>query len=298
MSAIQGWSGKLKLKRGTEPAPITLRVEDQNLSLNCIQAGINYFWSGDQVTLSSPNGIPTEPNQDGVNMFFGNMFTTASNRDHITSETDSFFEDDDSVPFFFENVTVTSGNYFIHRDVTNRISFYHTRAAALNGRQEDRVPLQNLDWGTAVMSYVPLDLEILGQLVGWELQFDATSVDTTSVGELYGENVCANVKGGGRLDCLIERVYTEEQKLDPAFLLQLLLLLKNRGNNAYAQFWIIEDRDASPECGKLLLPGDLYYEAEILITTNTVNVQATSLVGLTAQFVTTGPFELKVGVRE
>jgi hypothetical protein len=52
-----------------------------------------------------------------------------------------------------------------------------------------------------------------------------------------------------------------------------------------------EERVERPE----LLPGDLFYETDILITNSAVNTRAGELIVGTANFVTTGPIQLRMG---
>jgi hypothetical protein len=44
-----------------------------------------------------------------------------------------------------------------------------------------------------------------------------------------------------------------------------------------------------------LAPGDLYYKCDILVTNTAVNTRAEDAIVGTAQFVTTGAIELKMG---
>jgi hypothetical protein len=44
-----------------------------------------------------------------------------------------------------------------------------------------------------------------------------------------------------------------------------------------------------------LAAGDLYYKCELLVTQIAVNTRATDVIAGTAQFVTTGVIELKMG---
>jgi len=71
-----------------------------------------------------------------------------------------------------------------------------------------------------------------------------------------------------------------------------LLLLTEKGAKAEAQFFMITDRENT--VGKLA-PGDLYYECEILVTNTAINTRTEGVIVGTAQFVTTGPIELKMG---
>jgi hypothetical protein len=123
------------------------------------------------------------------------------------------------------------------------------------------------------------------------LELSAPNVETTALGEKFGESVKSLVTGGGSLDFLIER-RTELGESDATNLLQLLMLTE-KGCKAEAQFWMINDR-AGQNCAGLA-PGDLFYEAEVLITQTAVNTRPTELIAGTASFATTGRIALKTG---
>lgn len=134
----------------------------------------------------------------------------------------------------------------------------------------------------------------------WSLELDAPSVDTTSVGEKFGEAVKSLVTGGGSLDFFVDKQCCEDGVADSLLIMQLLLMTE-RGSKAHAEFYLV-DRDrngngcapaqkcSSSECGDL--PGDLYYTTDILITRNAVNMRPTDLVAMTGNFVTTGEIRL------
>jgi len=124
----------------------------------------------------------------------------------------------------------------------------------------------------------------------WSLNLDSNSIDTTVVGEKFGEAVKSVVSGGGSLDFLIERKTEGSTKMDSTELLRLLTMTE-QGCNANAEFWMIEDRELSGE----LLAGDLYYKTKIMITNVAINLRPTEVVAGTASFVTTGEIQLKMG---
>ena len=128
----------------------------------------------------------------------------------------------------------------------------------------------------------------------WSLELDAPSVDTTAVGEKFGESVKSLVTGGGNIDFFVERQCLPEGVGDNMLIMQLLLMTE-KGSKASAEFYLIqrdEDKQGpSPgKCGDL--PGDLYYATDILVTRNAVNMRPTQLVAMTGAFVTTGAIRL------
>jgi hypothetical protein len=132
----------------------------------------------------------------------------------------------------------------------------------------------------------------------WTLNLSGTEVDTTAVGEKFGDSVKALITGGGSLDFLLER-QTRAGHQDPTALMRLLLLVQ-KGCKAEAKFSLMLDRSASTadsDCSPAQnLAGDLYYQCEILITSTAINTRADQLIAGSADFVTTGPIALKMGV--
>jgi hypothetical protein len=50
-----------------------------------------------------------------------------------------------------------------------------------------------------------------------------------------------------------------------------------------------------PEGGATLLPGDLFYETELLVTSVAVNTRATDIIAGSLNFVTVGEIALRMG---
>jgi hypothetical protein len=140
--------------------------------------------------------------------------------------------------------------------------------------------------------------QIMCGIKEWTLELDAPSVDTTAVGEKFGEAVKSLVTGGGSIDFFVEKQCCEEEIGDGLLIMQLLLMTE-KGSKAHAEFYLI-DRGASDtacdtrttcgDCGDL--PGSLYYSTDILVTRNAINMRPTDLVAMTGNFVTTGEIKL------
>ena len=139
---------------------------------------------------------------------------------------------------------------------------------------------------------------ILCELREWSLELDAPSVDTTGVGEKFGEAVKSLVTGGGSADFFIDRTCMDDGKDNAGtYLMQMLLMTQMEGCKAHAKFFMIRREFDSDDCGPACAgtPGSLWYETDLLITRNAVNLRPTQLVAGTAQFVTTGEIRLLQG---
>ena len=121
----------------------------------------------------------------------------------------------------------------------------------------------------------------------WVLSIDAANLDTTAIGETFGENVKSLVRGAGSLQFMADhRQVSGEQ--DTLAILRLVLLLQNHCKTK-AKFHIYKNRDeAAPK-----IDGSVYYECEILLTNSNLNVRATDITTGTADFVATSEIVLK-----
>jgi len=362
--AVLGTGGKVRLRREA-PEPTVLSPDNINLGSNAIYVRNPAFWSGDQVTLTSVNGLPidvdgdSQPDcPDGHAMYYQSKWTLGSNRDHITSASDPFYSATNTDPFYMreeECGLTTSATYFIYRDQLDRVSFYTTRSAALTGAAVNRTTLYRVDFRSLIIAaagttdyqnaitecaadigtyafsdgqdevtlesicdfapnyeepaadtaeYNNANFEpryyinagesgalwrVQCELSQWTLNLSAPEVDTTSIGERFGEAVKSIVSGGGTMDFTVEReTYTDNE--DPTILMRLLLLTE-KGCRTDAQFWMIDNRTATGD----LLPGDLFYDTEILVTSVAINTRAGDIIAGSMNFVTVGEIALRMG---
>lgn len=75
-----------------------------------------------------------------------------------------------------------------------------------------------------------------------------------------------------------------------------LLLSTNEQTEGEAEFWMIDgDAQDRTSCTGMLLPGDLYYKAQVLLTSSAVSVRATDIIAGSANFVTVREVQLREG---
>ena len=135
--------------------------------------------------------------------------------------------------------------------------------------------------------------QCVADLREYSLDLTAPEVDCTAVAEKFGNAVKSLVNGGGSCEFFIDRRCFDDETTNGITLMQLLLMTE-RGCKASAQFYLMQ---RPGECGadpcRGLIAGDLFYEADILVTQTAVNVRPTELVVGTANFVTTGQIALR-----
>lgn len=298
--AILGTGGKLKLKRQA-PNPVVVGASSANATTNTVSAGTT-FWSGDKVRLSSSRGLPFDLDgslsgpdcPDGHGIYYDSTYLLGSNRSHITSSTAAFYSGTNSDTFYVRSSDVgltTTQDFYAYLDQVGRLSFYTSRAQALLGDTSDRVDMFNVDFGNLNIQAIVAtdDWYIQSLLREWSLNLDAPEVDTTGVGEKFGDAVKSVVSGGGSLDFIIDRKDTANEQ-DPTALMNLLLMTE-KGCTADAEFWMITNRTATAS----LLPGDLYYETQLMVTSMAINTRPDEVIAGSLNFVTVGDISLRMG---
>lgn len=365
---VLGRRGKLWLRREA-PEAVALSLGAVHYGSNSVYLNNQGYWSGDEISLSCPLGLPIDFGDgvscpDGHAMYFGSDWLIGSNRSHVSSDEDFFYADDEA--FFYlreEDVGIVDiAGFFVYRDQLDRISFYLTQDAALRGSRVDRVQLSRVDFGQLIIApwgssdyqnalllctadldgsdYQNSDIQdevslasicesapsyqspaagssdydnadvsprsdinrppdrniwtVQGDLSEWSLNLTSQEVDTTALGERYGDSIRSLVTGGGSFDFLVSRRLINDSDglpmADSSLLLRLLMMAE-KGCAADAQFWMIDSQRES--C--TLLPGDLFYETRMMITSIAINTRATDLIAGSANFVTIGRIDLKAG---
>lgn len=134
----------------------------------------------------------------------------------------------------------------------------------------------------------------IAEMEDWELELNATELDTTGLGQRFGESTRAMVTGGGSINFFINR-FENSTEADSTFVARLLTLL-DKGCKAEATFSLtrpITQGDYRP--GSRRLPQtSSSYKAELLFTRNAINTRADDLIRGSARFVTVGRIKLSL----
>jgi hypothetical protein len=315
--ALLGQDGRLTLLREA-PDPLTLGPETLHQRTNSLRVGSDAFWSGDEVVLFNEDGLPLYDNPQGTAQYVGGFrWKVGQSRQHIADDTDKFYRQDDTA-YFYEQVTgklIVQRTVFLHVDQLGRYSFYLSQRDALIGNPVNRLPIEPYDWGrmllfargtkeyanAVIRNYAWGDCsgclgdvcaphwEFVCDLQEWSFDTDAAAIDTTPVGVKFGEAVKSLVTATGTLNFYVDRRAIDWDSSD----LLKLVLLTQRGCKAHAEFWVSMQRDG--DMCKGILPGDFYYEADILMVRSGVSVRAVDYTTGTINFATTGEIALRTG---
>jgi hypothetical protein len=378
--AVLGTNGKIVLSRSA-PAPVAVNVTALNQDKNIISLTTTGFRSGDLVEVASTNNWPNANlYSDPLIPSYANIFDyqdyaemvgystpypagllrpfrwlSTENNDVLTTEDGNIFavqSDADITPY--------RNRLYVHVDALNRLSFYRTRATALEGANNaTREDIDQSDFALDPSGQIELRLvnewKLEACLQSWSLNLNASEIDTTGLGDQFFDGVKSLVQGGGTFDFLIEREERDTRNtaivsrseyvnayvffgveenitysnaavsgnsagttaynnaevtpapaaftLDATALATLgtsnvlrLLLNTNEQSEAEAEFWMIDGdaQDRTSYTG-VLLPGDLYYKAQIMLTSSAVSVRATDVITGSANFVTVREVQLREG---
>jgi hypothetical protein len=187
--------------------------------------------------------------------------------------------------------TTTSSTYWIRRDLLDRISFYPSPTAAINGRLDQQIRFTSASWAELEIEQTLPPPKYVADILEWKLDLDAAAIDVTPIGVRFGENIKDLVTGAGSLRFQIER--TDDDAVMNAVDTFNLLLLTQAGAKVSAQFWLLQDRPVIG-CSELL-PGSIYYECDILFVASSVTVTPDALIEGGVNFATTEEIRLRIG---
>lgn len=186
--------------------------------------------------------------------------------------------------------TLTSTNLFVHISPVGTLSLCNTRIKAINGYAADLLPILTESFGTLTLTPLSNGWEYPAALTSWKLRTEANPIDTTALGETFSDSIKSIVSGGGDLDeYLITRTWRDNQaggRVVDQLIFHQLTLMTRAGAKATAQFWLKNNSTN-------LLPGDLYYEADILFVSSVLDNSADELVSGSSSFITVGDIALR-----
>ena len=135
----------------------------------------------------------------------------------------------------------------------------------------------------------------IGEMDEWSLELDASSIDTTGLGDRFGENTRALVTGGGQVDFYVNR-YQSSTESDSTFLARLLMTLEE-ASKAEAIFNLTTKASTktTTNVGKRLPISDVAYRTQIILVNCVTNTAADDLIRGSARFVTVGRIRLDIG---
>jgi hypothetical protein len=217
------------------------------------------------------------------------------NQNYVTGDLVRFVSTGGNLPIqgFTSNSTA---NFYIYVDDLDRVSLYSTKIDSYSGSETKRIPLAAASFTKITCSLVIQDWATQGYLEEWSLSLDASEVDTTAIGDKFGENLKNIISGGGNFNFLAHRRIALSGGFQDSMELINLFFFRDNAANVDVKFYL--DRSTKTfylaDKNAVDLPGTTYYQSKIIITQLTINTRADDIIAGTANFVTTGPIYFRV----
>lgn len=150
---VLGVGGVLELRREL-PDPVLVSPEGVAPSTNVIDVGTDGFWTGDQVWVWGPVGLPFDLNNDelpdvrgGWGMFYGSKYLLyGARKTRLSTGASKWFGAE--APFRAPDIEglVDRTELFVYKDELDRLAFYRTFNEALAGDPTNRLKFYAVDF--------------------------------------------------------------------------------------------------------------------------------------------------------
>jgi hypothetical protein len=192
----------------------------------------------------------------------------------------------------------SSGKWFVHIDSMNGVRIYASYANAINGGSANAIATATP--GSAIPIKVTVENavhRILAQVASYELSTQTDTYDITSLSDQFRSQYSGLMSGSGRITCAYDYRDTVSGASTyevPHYLLQLVLRTQV-GSEFSARFFLKTD-GYSPSGAAGTSDDELFYEFNGVITSAAVQFSPGTSVDISANFLATGPIQLKMDV--
>ena len=208
---------------------------------------------------------------------------------------------------FIDSYTKTSIKKFVNVDEIGGFRLYNSFADAVNNVTANAVQLSD-SFSTPLDVRVKVEnaeRRLLAQCNSFELNTERETVDTTALSDEFRNRISTLMSGSGRMSCFWEYVADTDNETNelPNYLLELLLRTKV-GSQFNARFYL--KTDAPEYNGSASTPSDVsgagahevWYEFKGVLTACAMQFSPSDAVQFTADFITTGPIQIRMALAE
>ena len=193
---------------------------------------------------------------------------------------------------FIDSYTDSSTTKFIHVDELDGIRLYNSFAHAVNGGTANAVALAVPSGSIEIKVTIDTgDYRVLGRVQSYELNTTRETVDTTALSDQFRSQISTVMSGSGRMSCEWEYTGDSAKEL-PHYLLELAL--RTKIGSAFAGRFYLKTSGYNPANHANASDDKIWYEFTGVITACAVQFNPNSLVQITADFITTGPIQIRM----
>jgi hypothetical protein len=195
---------------------------------------------------------------------------------------------------FIDSYTDTSTKKYIHVDELDGIRLYNSFAHAVSGGTSNAITLATPADSLPIQVTVEnADYRVLGRVQSYELNTTRETVDTTTLSDEFRSRISTVMSGSGRMACEWEYTGDTTKEL-PNYLLELAL--RTKVGSSFAAKFYLKTSGYNPANHTNADDDQIWYEVTGVITACAVQFNPNNLVQITADFITTGPIEIKVQI--
>lgn len=212
----------------------------------------------------------------------------------LTGDQIEILSTDGSALDFISGYSASGVKKFIYVDDLGGIRLYDTFAHAVNGGSANAVALAAPGNDIPIKVFVQnAAFRLLAQCNGFELNTERETVDTTTLSDEFRSRVNSLMSGSGRMSGFWEYTGDTANEL-PHYLLELSLRTKV-GSQFKGRFYL-KANTYNPSGAANRVDDQIWYEFTGVLTACAVQFTTSSAVEITADFITTGPIEIRMEV--
>ena len=212
----------------------------------------------------------------------------------LTGDRITIVSQDLSALDFIDGYTKPAISRFIHVDELGGIRLYDSFADSVNGGTTNAIALATPGDANAVSIKVEsLAPRLLAQVSSFEINTERETVDTTVLSDEFRSRVNTLISGSGRITAFWEYTGDTVNEL-PMYLFELAHRTKV-GSNFFGKFYL-KKSGYNPSGVAAASNDEVWWETEGVITAAAIQFSPDSTVQITADFVTTGPIQIRMVV--
>ncbi|BAQ93461.1 phage major tail protein 2 [uncultured Mediterranean phage uvMED] len=212
----------------------------------------------------------------------------------LTGDQIEIFTAETSGLTFINGYSANSIKKFIYVDELDGIRLYDSFAHAVNGGSTNATALATPSGTIEIRVIVENAIDrLLAQVSSFEINTQRESVDTTVLSDDFRKRFDSVISGSGQFSAFWEYTGDTANEL-PHYLLELALRTRV-GSNFSARLYL-KDSGHNPSGVAARSDDSIWYEVEGLISAAAVQFSPDSVVQITADFVTTGPIQIRMNL--
>ena len=193
---------------------------------------------------------------------------------------------------FIDSYTDSSAKKFVHVDELDGIRLYETFANAVNGGVSNAIalatPVNNIPVRVLVAN---AEAKVLASVTNYELNTEKENVDTTSLSDEFRSRVSTLMSGSGAMTCEWDYTGNTSEELGN-YLLELQV--RTRVGSQFKGMFYLKAAGYNPSGISGNSSDQVWYELDGILTSCAVAFTPGTVVKVTANFVTTGPIQIRM----